>query len=663
MPAFHPTSLRSRLSRHADSSRLAAIVLSGVLLAALLAALLLPGQLYAQTTTHVVTPGETLSTIAEQYGTTEAALMELNAIDEPDRIIVGQSLLVPMLAPLATAGPGQHSVAPGETLSEIAKQYGITLDALMAANGIDNPDNVYSGQLLDIPGLDSAGGSPASDQDAAPEEVPDTYTVADGDTLTAIARRFGLAAETLRTLNNIGDADSIYSGQVLILTEQAMPEASDTSTPDPAPTATEMAAPAAVTPDITDVPTTYTVQPGDTLSAIAKRFNLDLATFRDINGIGDADSILVGQTLRLATATPPAEETSPPIAVETPIAEGGEATDLPAPAVEAPIERSGNPLGSLNRTYTIRPGDTLGLIALRTSVDADSLRRLNNFDSLNAPLSAGRQLLLPATGDELRPRTLAREHRVEPGETLSQIAANYGVSLGALLQANRIADPNAVFPGQPLLIPSVADSDASGRPLTPIGPPRSGFYYYTVQPGDTMSTIAKALNTTMLAIQTYNDLPNTETVYNGMELKIPYGPPPLDLTLPPVPISGTRFVVSLSRQQCWVYQGERLLYAWPCSTGAGERRTKAGNYAVQSKILNAKSNVWRLDMPYWLGIYDVGPYENGVHGLPVAWQTGKKIWSGLIGQPATFGCAMLNDTDASTLYRLAYLGMPVHVIN
>ncbi len=641
-------------------SHLAAIALAG----ALLATLLLPAHLHAQTATHIVAPGETLSAIAEQYGTTEVALMALNDIAEPDRIIVGQSLLVPLLVPAATAGPGQHSVAPGETLSEIAKQYGVDLDTLMAANGIDNPDSVYSGQLLEIPGLGSTTTSTgAGVQAVEPGPVPDTYTVADGDTLTAIARRFGLTPETVRTLNAIGDADSIYVGQVLILNEQATPEAPDTPTPNLTATATETPPPTAFTSDVTDVPDTYTVQPGDTLSAIAKRFNLDLATFRDINGIGDADSILVGQTLRLTPANPPVEETSSPTAAETPIAENDEATDTPLPTIEAPIERSGNPLGSLNRTYIIRPGDTLGLIALRTGVDADSLRRLNNFDSLNAPLSAGQQLLLPATGDELRPRTLAREHRVAPGETLSQIAANYGVSLGALLQANRIADPNAVFPGQPLLIPSVADSDASGRPLTPIGPPRSGFYYYTVQTGDTMSAIAKALNTTMLAIQTYNNLPNTETVYNGMELKIPYGPPPLDLTLPPVPISGTRFVVSLSRQQCWVYQGERLLYAWPCSTGAGERRTKAGNYAVQSKILNAKSNVWRLDMPYWLGIYDVGPYENGVHGLPVAWQTGKKIWSGLIGQPATFGCAMLNDTDASTLYRLAYLGMPVHVIN
>lgn len=660
MPILNPTVITPTRYANARSGHLTSLLFGGLLAIALL---LLPASAHAQTTTHVVAPGETLSTIAEQYGTTEAALMALNDIAEPDRIIVGQSLLVPNPVPLPTAGPGQHSVAPGETLSEIARQYGVDLDALMVANGIDNPDSVYSGQVLDIPGQASAPSQPVgSEQDtepaAAPGSVPDTYTVAEGDTLTAIARRFGLAPETLRSLNVLGDADSIYAGQVLTLVQPAAPEA--TATPEPSPAATDTSVPDTATPD---TPDTYTVQAGDTLSAIARRFDLDVATLRAINGIGDADAILVGQTLQLATATPSAEEVSSPTAAEMPVAEASKATDTPEPTIEAPIERSGNPLGSLNRTYTIRTGDTLGLIALRTGVDAESLRRLNGFDSLNAPLSAGRQLLLPATGDELRPRTLAREHRVAPGETLSQIAAGYGVSLGALLQANRIADPNAVFPGQPLLIPSVADGENSGRPITPIGPPRSGFFYYTVQPGDTMSAIAKSLNTTMLAIQTYNDLPNSETVYNGMELKIPYGPPPLALTLPPVPISGTRFVVSLSRQQCWVYQGERLLYSWSCSTGAGERRTKAGNYAVQSKILNAKSNIWRLDMPYWLGIYDVGPYENGIHGLPVAWQTGKKIWSGLIGQPATFGCAMLNDTDASTLYRLAYLGMPVHVIN
>jgi len=548
-----------------------------------------PVRLAAQTTMHTVQPGETLSEIAQQYGTTETALLELNGLDEPDTILVGQELTVPMLATFAPTAPGQHRVQPGETLSKIAKQYGITLEQLMAVNGITDPDSVYSGQLLDVTALSPATEAPATA--TAPATAP-----------------------------------------VMQLTE---------------------------------LPATYTVAAGDTLSAIARRFDLDIDALRALNGIGDADNILVGQTLRLAPESAPVDTAAPAPQETVTDAAPTDTPDAttPVPRVELPIERSGNPIGSLNRTYQIRTGDTLNLIALRTGVDAESLRRLNGFASLNAALNAGQQLILPATGDELRPRTPAREYAVKPGETLSRIAADHGVTLGALLQANRIADPNAVYPGQTLLIPTVAESDASNGLQLQIGPARSGYFYYTVQPGDTMSEIARSLNTTMLAIQTYNNLPDVATVYNGMELKIPYGPPPLNRTLPPAPTSGTRFVVSLSRQQCWVYQGDRILHSWPCSTGAGERRTKPGNYAVQSKILNAKSNIWKLDMPYWLGIYDVGPYENGIHGLPVAWKTGKKIWSGLIGQPATFGCAMLDDEEASTLFRLAFIGMPVHVIN
>ena len=121
----------------------------------------------------------------------------------------------------------------------------------------------------------------------------------------------------------------------------------------------------------------------------------------------------------------------------------------------------------------------------------------------------------------MRPRTLAREHSVAPGESLSQIAASYGVSLGALLQANRIADPNAVFPGQALLIPSVADGENSGRPITPIGPPRSGFYYYTVQPGDTLSQIAAWFGVSADYLCEVNGLWNPNIIYVGQVLIIP----------------------------------------------------------------------------------------------------------------------------------------------
>ena len=228
------------------------------------------------------------------------------------------------------------------------------------------------------------------------------------------------------------------------------------------------------------------------------------------------------------------------------------------------------------------------------------------------------------------------------------------------MSANRISNPNTISVGERLIVPG-REKTANG-PVKRVGPARSGYYYYTVRPGDTISELAQNLSTTRLALMEYNNLPDESTVYNGMELRIPYGAPALPVRLPPVPVSGSSFLVSLSRQQCWVYRGSEVQHAWNCSTGHGQWRTRTGSFAVQSKIENAKSNVWRLDMPYWLGIYDVGRVENGIHGLPVDWDTGRKIWTQLIGQPATFGCAMLGDEDAETLFTLAYLGMPVHII-
>ena len=521
----------------------------------------------------------------------------------------------------------------------------------------------------------------ATSETAATATLPDSHTVQPGETLTGIARRYGIPAATLKALNNLGDADYIVVGQKLILSvaevqEQATPTPTATSSAETEATAESTATEAATespADSTTPIPSSHTVQAGETLTGIARSYGLSPAALQALNGIRDENAIYVGQVLALVAPTPeptagprPTEPGAEPPADATPEpvddAQDATAADETASAAPDPVVRSGSPIGSLNRTYTIAFGDTLGRIALREDVDAKALANLNHYDSVDAPLAAGQTLLLPATADELRPSTPAQEHVVAAGESLSGIAQAYDTTTGDLMAANNISDANAIYPGQRLLIPSLA-LGASGAVLQQIGPASSGYFFYTVQPGDTLSAIAKQFDSTMEALRTFNGLPDNETVYTGLELKIPFGPPALPINLPPAPMSGTRFVISLSRQQCWVFEGDKVRYAWNCSTGQADRKTKPGNFAVQSKIPNAKSKVWRLDMPYWLGIYDVGEVENGIHGLPMAWSSGKKIWSGLIGQPATFGCAMLDDANASTLYRMAFLGMPVHIVN
>ncbi len=110
--------------------------------------------------THIVAPGETLASIAGRYSTTSAALMALNGITNPNLIFAGTQLIIQGSVPISlpnadTPGPGTHTVQPGETISEIAARYGVSIADIVAANGLSNADFVRAGDKLTIAG---AGG-------------------------------------------------------------------------------------------------------------------------------------------------------------------------------------------------------------------------------------------------------------------------------------------------------------------------------------------------------------------------------------------------------------------------------------------------------------------------------------------------------------------------
>jgi len=115
--------------------------------------------------THVVQPGENLFRIALKYGVSVSALSSVNGIVNPTMVYVGQTLIIPAgnagsaapPQPSQPSGPaagsgGTHVVATGENLFRIAMRYGLTTAQLAAANGIVNPNSVYVGQVLRIPG-------------------------------------------------------------------------------------------------------------------------------------------------------------------------------------------------------------------------------------------------------------------------------------------------------------------------------------------------------------------------------------------------------------------------------------------------------------------------------------------------------------------------------
>ena len=96
---------------------------------------------------YTVQTGDPLNEIADRYNVSRAELIEANQLNYPDRLVVGQALVIP------GSSADTHTVLRGETLFLIAEKYGVTVDELMEANPeIANPSAIYIGQNIRIPG-------------------------------------------------------------------------------------------------------------------------------------------------------------------------------------------------------------------------------------------------------------------------------------------------------------------------------------------------------------------------------------------------------------------------------------------------------------------------------------------------------------------------------
>lgn len=113
--------------------------------------------------THTVVRGDTVWALARAHGTTVAAIVAANSLDSRATILIGQMLTIPgstaarAAAPAPPAAPAAtHSVVRGDTVSALARTYGSTVDAIVAANSLDSRATILIGQTLTIPGASSS---------------------------------------------------------------------------------------------------------------------------------------------------------------------------------------------------------------------------------------------------------------------------------------------------------------------------------------------------------------------------------------------------------------------------------------------------------------------------------------------------------------------------
>lgn len=214
------------------------------------------------------------------------------------------------------------------------------------------------------------------------------------------------------------------------------------------------------TPPTTATETTYTVQKGDSLYAIAKKYNTTVDTIKQINNL-TSNNLSIGQILKLPTT-------------------------------------------STTNTYTVKAGDTLYRIAAQNNTTVDILKQLNNLTTNT--LSIGQILKLPSTEIIEIPST-AINYTIKAGDTLYSIAKKYDTTVDKIKQLNNLTT-NTLSIGQQVTIPTTQFVETPTTTKT-----------HTVVPGDTLYSIARNYNTTINNIKSLNNL-TTDILTIGQQLLI-----------------------------------------------------------------------------------------------------------------------------------------------
>jgi membrane-bound lytic murein transglycosylase D len=180
---------------------------------------------------HFVARGETMGGIARRYHVSSRLLQDANPKVRPNRLQLGQRLIVPtggaisssvarQMAdppkPAGTSRSGWHRVRRGETITAIADDYGVTVRELLRWNSLGANGAIRAGQRIRVAAPPGASNDRhATAASASTSATPRTHTVKRGDTLTGLARRYGVSVEALREANGMSERQTLRAGAAL----------------------------------------------------------------------------------------------------------------------------------------------------------------------------------------------------------------------------------------------------------------------------------------------------------------------------------------------------------------------------------------------------------------------------------------------------------------
>ncbi|HLF03149.1 MAG TPA: LysM peptidoglycan-binding domain-containing protein [Anaerolineales bacterium] len=255
-------------------------------------------------------------------------------------------------------------------------------------------------------------------------------------------------------------------------------------------------------------------------------------------------------------------------------------------------------------------------------------------------------------------------HVVQRGETLFRISLKYGVTVDALRAANGIVG-NTIYAGQVLVIPGSASGTTTATPVTDPQPAPASDGVHVVQRGDNLFRIGLKYGVTVQALQAANNLPGTK-IYAGQRLIIPTGAgtgntsaapaeAPASTTQPSASSApaggGRRFLVDLSEQMLYAYEGDTLVRSTLISSGRWPTVTVTGTYYIYLKYTAQRMRGPGYDLP---GVPYVMYFYQGyaLHGT---------YWHNNFGTPMSHGCVNMPTAEAEWAFNWASIGTPVTV--
>ncbi len=227
---------------------------------------------------------------------------------------------------LTGSSSNAYRVQAGDTLSSIAVKCGISVSKIVSINGLTSANDIHIGQLLKMSGTDSSASLTSSSNG--------NYTVQAGDTLSSIALKYGTSVNQLVAANELADSNTIHEGQTLKLSGGSSSSSTSSSNSG-----------------------TYTVQAGDSLSAIAAQYGTSVSSLRTLNGLSDANTLRIGQQIQLGSSSSSGASTTASVGNGHTVQSGESLYSIAVANGTTPEHIAA--LNGIGLNQTIHPGQTL----------------------------------------------------------------------------------------------------------------------------------------------------------------------------------------------------------------------------------------------------------------------------------------------------------------